>query len=132
MEERLNQYCEKYSVRESYTIKEVIEVIDANQDRVAVVMNDNDRVIGVVSQGDIIRALTSGVNLYAQVSTIIRPSFLYETKRDMERAYSIFKRTQITMLPILDEEFHLVDIINLKNIYAYLEMREPGAGKGKS
>lgn len=111
----------RYCVRENYTIKEVIEVIDANQDRVALVLNDSDRVVALVSQGDIIRALTSGCSLYSQIGGIARPSFYYGRERDMERAYAIFKKSQITMLPILDEEFHLVDVINLQDIYNYLE-----------
>ena len=115
----MNKYC----VRADYTIKEVIEVIDANQDRVAVVLSKNDKVIGVVSQGDIIRALVSGGNLYSQVETLVKPSFFYLVGRDLEKAYSIFKKTQITMLPILDEDFYLIDVINLQDIYRYLEER---------
>lgn len=116
----MNKYC----VRADYTIKEAIEVIDANQDRVAVVLNKSDKVIGVVSQGDLIRALISGVNLYSQVETIVRPSFFYLEERNLEKAYAIFKKTQITMLPILDQEFHLVDVINLQDIYQYLEEKK--------
>lgn len=116
----MNKYC----VRADYTIKEAIEVIDANQDRVAVVLNKSDKVIGVVSQGDLIRALISGVNLYSQVETIVRPSFFYLEERNLEKAYTIFKKTQITMLPILDQEFHLVDVINLQDIYQYLEEKK--------
>ncbi len=112
-----NMYC----VKSSYTLHEVIEVIDANQDRVVVVLNDAEKVISVISQGDIIRALVSGISLYAQIGTIVRPSFYYSKEKDMERAYKIFKKSQITMLPVLDEDFHLVDIINLQDIYNYLE-----------
>lgn len=113
----------KYCVRENYTVKEALEVIDANQDRVALVLDKNDKVVAVVSQGDILRSLAGGGNLYAQVATIVRPSFMYLAEKDMEKAYKMFKKTQITMLPIVDEDFHLVEVLNLQDIYEYLENR---------
>ena len=56
----MNKHC----VLKTYTIKETIDKIDASQDRVALVVNDKNRIIGVVSQGDIIRALSAGRNIY--------------------------------------------------------------------
>lgn len=115
--------CEKYCVKEDYTIKEALEVIDANKDRVVVVMGKEDKVVGIVSQGDILRALVRGGDLYARLSTIVKPSFLYLNERDMQKAFHIFKKTQITMLPVIDKEYRLKDVITLKDIYDYLEER---------
>lgn len=114
---------EKYYVYLDYTIKEVIEKFDKNHDRVAVVLNKNHMVVGVISQGDIIRALCSGETLFARVEKIIRPSFLYLRERNLEEAYKIFKKKMITMLPIVDDDYHLADVITLNDIYSYLEER---------
>lgn len=113
----------KYCVKEDYTIKEALEVIDANKDRGVVVIGKEDKVIGIVSQGDILRALIGGGDLYARVATIVKPSFLYVNEKDMLKAYQVFKKTQITMLPVINEECRLIDVITLKNIYEYLEER---------
>ena len=115
--------CRNYCVKEDYTIKETLEVIDANKDRVVVVTGKEDKVVGIVSQGDILRALVGGGDFYARVATIVKPSFLYLKENDMERAYEIFKKTQITMLPVVDEQYQLMDVITLKDIYEYLEER---------
>ena len=47
---------------------------------------DSDKVIGVVSQGDILRALSAGQNLYTPVNQIIRNSFLHLYEKDLEKA----------------------------------------------
>ncbi|SCZ81210.1 CBS domain-containing protein [Pseudobutyrivibrio xylanivorans] len=114
---------EKYCIGLDYTIKEAIERIDASKNRVVLVLDKESRVIGVVSQGDIIRALCSGKNLYTRVDSIIRPDFIYMNDRNMEEAYRVFKKFKITLMPIIDDEFHIIDIINMDDIYTYMEGR---------
>lgn len=114
---------EQYCIRQGYTIKETIESIDRNKNRIAIVMNAEDKVIGVVSQGDIIRSLVSGKSLYSRVDSIIRNDFLYLNNRDMQEAYRLFRKLKISLLPIVGEDFKLIDIIDLDDVYQYLEER---------
>ncbi len=114
---------EKYCIKLNYTIKEAIEQIDLAKNRVVIVLNEDSKVVGVISQGDIIRALSAGKNLYARIETMLRPDFLYMNEKNMEKAYHIFKKTKITLMPIVDQYFNLVDIINMDDIYNYLEER---------
>ncbi len=113
----MNKYC----IEQSYTIKEAIERIDANKDRVVLVVNAENKVVGTVSQGDIIRALSAGKSLYTRIGSIIRSDFMYMNEPDMEQAYKIFRKIKITLLPIVDENFHLIGVINMDNIYEYME-----------
>lgn len=115
----MNKHC----VHKSYTIKETIDIIDDTHDRVALVVNDEEKVIGTVSQGDIIRALSSGKNIYSRIDGIIQPGFLYLSSRNMEKAYSIFRKKKITLLPVVDSEYNLTDVITLEDIYQYVEER---------
>lgn len=112
---------ERYCIKRGYTIKEAIEGISSNKDRIAVVLNSGGKVIGVVSQGDIIRALVSGKSIYSKVDDIIRSDFLYLNSRDMEKACKLFRKLKITLIPVVDEEFKLLDIIVLEDVYRYLE-----------
>lgn len=114
---------ENYCVGESYTIKEVLEQFESNNDRVAIVLNASGKVVGVVSQGDILRALSSGRDLYIQVNQIIRNSFLHLYRRDMEEAYSIFRKKKITLLPVINYDNMLTDVITLDDVFSYLESR---------
>ena len=113
----MNRYC----IRKSYTIKEAIDKIEESHDRVVLVVNDNERIIGVISQGDIIRALSSGKSLYARVEGIIQPDFLYLNDKNMKKAYEMFKKKKITLLPGVDKDYYLKEVITLESIYNYLE-----------
>lgn len=117
---------ERYCVKESYTIKEVLEQFESYNNRVAIVTGGSNKVIGVVSQGDILRALSAGQNLYTPVNQIIRNSFLHLYEKDLEKAYPIFKKKQISLLPIVDHSNKLIDFITIDDIYNYLENRQGG------
>ncbi len=112
----------RYCVNESYTIKEVLEQFESQNDRVAIVIDDNERVVGVVSQGDILRALSAGADLYIPIRKITRCEFIHQYERKMREAYLIFKNKKITVLPIINHENKLVDVITLDDIFAYLEI----------
>lgn len=112
---------EKFCIGQDYTIKEAIERIDASKNRVVLVLDKDAKVVGVISQGDIIRALSSGKNLFTRVASIIRPNFYYMNDRNMEEAYELFKKTKITLVPVVNEEFQIIDVINMDDIYRYME-----------
>ena len=112
---------EKYCVNENYTIKEVLEQFENSNDRVAVVVNNSGKVIGVVSQGDILRALSAGTDLYVQINQIIRNSFLHLYSRDLQEAYAIFRKKKITLLPVISYDNELICVISLVDIFEFLE-----------
>ena len=114
---------EQYVIRESYPLREAMESFEENHERVILVENEKGKLIGTVSQGDIIRALVAGINLYAQVKQIVKPSFLYLRERNLEKAYEIFRLKKVTLIPVVDDEARLVSIITLEHIFSYLEER---------
>lgn len=115
----LNRYC----VGERYTIKEVLEQFESNNDRVAIVTSESNKVIGVVSQGDILRALSAGRGLYTPVNQIIQNAFLHLYEKDLEKAYPIFRKTKISLLPVINQNNELIDFITIDDIYGYLEKK---------
>lgn len=114
----------KYCVKENYTIKETIEKFEADNDRVAIVVNDAEQVVGVVSQGDILRALSSGVGMYTQINKIISNSFLHLYEKDMEVALKMFRKKKLSLLPIINKDNTLADVIVINDIYDYLGVKE--------
>lgn len=110
-----------HCVRDVETIKEVMNIFEKNNDRAAIVINNTNKVIGVISEGDIIRALSENISIYAPVRTILRPSFLYLEDRDMKKAYTIFKSKMISLLPVVNKDFELQGVITINDIFKYLE-----------
>jgi CBS domain-containing protein len=98
-----------------------MDTFRSNKERVAVVLNEQSIVVGVVSQGDIIKALTSGIDLNSQINKIYNPSFMYLNEYDLKKAYGLFKKRKITLVPIVDSVFKLIGVITLDDIFSYLE-----------
>lgn len=115
---------DKYCITKSYTIMEAIEKIDENHDRAILVKNDCDKIVGLLTQGDIIRALINGKDLYSEVNGILKHDFYYLTEKNMEVAYEIFSKKKITLLPIVDNNFKLIEVVTLNDVYAYMEAKK--------
>ncbi len=114
---------DKYCITSNYTINEAVDNINLNNQRAAIVLNENKKVIGVISQGDIIRALADGKNFYSRIKGLVRPNFYYLNERDMNMAYKIFRDHMITLLPVVDNGFNLLDVVTIGDIYAFMEAR---------
>ncbi len=112
----LEQYC----VGERQTIVEAVSAITENLSRCVVVCGDSGKVIGVVSEGDILRYILEGVDLHAPVYKLVSPSFHYLNTRDMEKAYELVRGHGITLIPIVDDEFYLRDKLTIFDVLEYL------------
>lgn len=111
----------KFCIEENNTIISAITQIDDNHQRSIFVVNNKDKIIGVLSQGDIIRSIIEGVEIYSHVSNICNKSFIYLNNKDMEKAYKIFKSKNLSIIPVIDDDFCLTDIITINDIYNYLD-----------
>lgn len=110
-----------WKIKNSFTIRESFEKFETDNERMAVVVNETDHVIGVLSQGDIIRALASGIEMGTKIDKIVRSTYIHLYERDMKKAYDIFVNQKITLLPIINTEGYLVDMITISDIFDYLK-----------
>ena len=83
-------------------------IIDAKT-RCLPVVNGN-KVIGVLSEGDILRALLKGSSLQTPITSLIRIDFIYLTEGCEENPYEIMKIYDVTMIPIVDANMCLVKL----------------------
>lgn len=51
---------------------------------------------------------------------------MYFHSKDMEQAYRLFRSKKITLLPIVNEKFELLDVVTLEDIFEYLEAGKNG------
>ncbi|MBI5101254.1 MAG: CBS domain-containing protein [Nitrospirae bacterium] len=119
----MNEQLEKYCISGSETILSAIERIEQNNMRSVFVIQDG-RVVGVVSQGDILRAIIMGSNLYTQINKIMTTSFIYLRKKDIKEAIRLFKTYYFSLIPVLTDDFKLKDVILFTDLINMLELNE--------
>lgn len=107
----------------SATILDVARAIQQNNLR-CVFLTDNEKVVGVCSQGDIMKALLRGGNVHMPVEKIATTNLRYLRSRDWDTAQKWIRELGITVVPILDDEFRLIDVITLPMILDRLNANE--------
>lgn len=103
---------EKFIVIESDSIEQAIQMIEINSSRCVVVTNIQNRVVGVLSEGDILRAILKGINTKSPVKNILNPGFKFLIEMDEEKLINYIKQG-ITLVPVLNENRELINVINV-------------------
>ena len=98
-------------------IKETLRIIDKGAMRIAVVIDENDYVLGTITDGDIRRAILKNFDLNSSIEDIYNKNPLVSNIK--ESTQSILQKAitnQVYQIPIVDENNHLVDIVNLATL----------------
>lgn len=113
----------RFIVKENNTIREALVELNnvSGEAQSLFVVDDNQQIVGSLSDGDIRRGLISGGNLEDTVKNIMHRDFKFINQSDYDVAQlKAFRERRILMIPILDNERHIVDVINLQKFKSHL------------
>lgn len=113
----------KFIINEFSTIKDaLIAINDITHDGESlVVVNSEQEIIGTLTDGDIRRGLIAGAELTDSVRKIMHRDFRYIKHSDFDVAHlKSFRDQRIMFIPILDEQKHVVDVVNLNKFKSKL------------
>lgn len=113
----------EFIITESSTIKDaLIAINDITHDGESlVVVNSEQEIIGTLTDGDIRRGLIAGAELTDSVCKIMHTDFKFINQTNFDVAHlKSFRDQRIMFIPILDEQKHVVDVINLNKFKSKL------------
>jgi len=99
-----------YTVNTTDTIEDVWSIIDKNNHRSAIVMNDG-KVVGTLSDGDLRQAILNKRLLTTPVQKVMNVNFISLTQNKKNDWKKVVMEKDIFLLPIVDEEMNLLDIM---------------------
>ena len=103
--------CNKLVCDVSLSIKEVMACIDNNAKGIAFITDEGGRLVGVVTDGDIRRALLNGAGLNEKIGLYMNENFIYAFNpveaEDILRRYEWKYR----IIPLVDRDKHVMDYI---------------------
>ena len=112
---------EKFKVQFHNSIIEALKKIDHNKEGFLVCVDNEDKVKGVITDGDIRRYLIRNNSLDCIVDNCMTKSFVYiHLDSSFEEMAEKFKSSKIFFLPILDKNKGLVNIITKKQFHILL------------
>lgn len=100
-----------FLTREDTTVVEAMQKIDANAKGILFVVDENKKTCGTVTDGDIRRWLIRTGELKAPVSDFMNrnPKMIYQSS--LANAHSILKKEKISVLPVIDCDHVIIDLI---------------------
>lgn len=114
----MSQPWRQVLIKENTSLKETIEVIDKAALQIALVADDTLRLLGVVTDGDVRRALIKGLSLETPVDRVMNRNA--KTLRDdssKSQQLALLRRYQVLHLPLVDNEGKVTGLATLRDLY---------------
>ena len=101
----------KIKLSKSATIKEALKVIGEGAIKLAIVVDDNDRLIGTLSDGDIRRGLLEGLGLNNPIkSLIVKEPIVIKNNELKEKILKLAISKKIHHIPVVDDKGALIKL----------------------
>lgn len=114
----------EHRVNQSITLIEALSQINSLRPEplVLFVLDDEERMVGTLTDGDSRRALIAGASLNDKVEKIMHRNFNYMKVEDIDNVGEIKRQRELKMrlVPILDKDKHIIEIINLEKYQSRL------------
>lgn len=99
------------------TLVETLQVIDKSALKTALVVDEEDRLIGIITDGDIRRAILKGLPFSATAKEFMTNKPLTATvNHGKSYMINLMRKYNIDQLPVLDEDKHLVNLYRLEEL----------------
>ena len=116
----------KISVNSDTKISKAIEIINTYGSKLVVVVDKNNKLIGILNDGDIRRAILKNIDFNNPVSFIMTKNpikGIVGNSRDQNIA--LMRHNQIYHLPITDSKSRLIEIITLDELVGIIKKENP-------
>ena len=130
-------------VRTNINIKTAMKTLDKTAEKCLLVVNDNDELLGTLTDGDIRRAILSGMDFSTTINNIYQKKYIVIKSKEFtkEKAIKLLKNKKIELIPIVDDENKLVnfvswskldlDVKKIKSILSNVPVVIMAGGEGK-
>ena len=108
---------QKVVLKKTDSMKSAIEILDKEKIRIVLVL-ENGKLIGTVTDGDIRRGLLKHMGMTTPISDIMfqTPTKVSKTCSD-EEILSIMKKTGLIQMPVVDEDGYVMGLKSIKNFH---------------
>ncbi len=117
----------KFIVDSSKDIRFAINVIDQNSRGICFVV-DNNKLVGVVTDGDIRRGLLKGFKLDHLITEIMNQDFISYSVKTNDSIIRQSFNDGVKLIPLIDDDESLVDIADIMQLH-FTPIMEPSLGK---
>jgi dTDP-glucose pyrophosphorylase len=104
------------------SLKKALELLnELAPDSILFVVDNEEKLIGSLTDGDVRRGLLNNFNLVSLIDDIIQPNprFIRKGENDIQKIIS-YRENMFRILPVVDDKMKVVNVINFRTIKSYL------------
>ena len=102
---------------EDATVKEAIKVINQGAAQIALIVDENEVLLGTLTDGDIRRGLLKGYNLQSPVLKVMNKGFCSLSEDVTEnRAVQLMRDKDLHQMPILNSQGRVISVYLMKEL----------------
>lgn len=122
---------EALKIKSIESVKEALKKLDKSAEKVLLVIDDSNRLIGALTDGDIRRFLLEGNDLENDISAVYnkKPIFLRENGFTLGMIRELFIKNKVDLLPIVNEKNLLVDYVTWDKAFSQKELNDRKYGR---
>lgn len=111
---------DSYCIGVNSTIKQAMVVIDKNLTGGALVVNENNELVGTITDGDIRRAMLKGLSINDGIENTYSKNYKFVTEQhSKKKAKEYMLKNKIRQVPVIDKDRKLTDLYFLDDILTY-------------
>lgn len=108
---------EVIKLKQNATIKEALGIIDSGAMQIALVVDDNDKLIGTLTDGDIRRGILRGLDLDSSIETIVfKEPAVAKIASTKEEILKIALSKKLHQIPIVDDNGIILDLKEIEEL----------------
>lgn len=118
--------CRDMIARSSQSLLEVLNILDKGGSQAALICDENDRLVGIVTDGDIRRGILKGASLDSGIREILKKDFYScNPATSQQEALSILKSKGLRVLPVVGDEGTPLGIYHIDDLVPSAEISSP-------
>jgi len=114
-------YKDHLILSKSIVKQALLQFNQLSQDAILFVVDEDDKLIGALTDGDVRRGLLKGFTIDSIVDDIIQdnPRYIIKGENNLEKIIE-YREGDFRIVPVVDENHRVVNVINFRKIRSYL------------
>lgn len=106
------------TINRNITIRQAMKVLQKTSEKCLLVVDENKKLLGTLTDGDLRRSILRGVEFSEDISNSYekKPIVFAQNQYTLDEAKRILRSKKIDLIPIVDEEYKVVNYITWSNM----------------
>jgi len=108
----------KITILPKITIRQAMKALDKTAEKCLIVVDENQKILGTLTDGDIRRSILAGMDFSATIENhyFTKPSILKINEYTNDEALELLRSKKLDLIPIIDENRYVVDYVTWSSL----------------